>query len=83
MLFDDDRNQLSIPLVRPENEAVYKSLATSGVETRPASSGLANGRMIQPTESVTSPSTPSVIGRPSRLMTQQTNQSPTPTSQAS
>nr|POE58970.1 hypothetical protein CFP56_24240 [Quercus suber]POE58973.1 hypothetical protein CFP56_24243 [Quercus suber] len=34
-LFDDERSKLSIPLVRPENEAAFKGLYTTSVEASP------------------------------------------------
>ncbi|KAK7538625.1 uncharacterized protein J3D65DRAFT_552145 [Phyllosticta citribraziliensis] len=37
VLFDDERNKLSVPLVRPEDESTFKSLQTSTHEHRAAS----------------------------------------------
>ena len=36
VIFDEERNQLAVPLVRPENEEVYKNLATSSVQRQGA-----------------------------------------------
>lgn len=66
MIYDDDRNQLSVPLVRPENEAVYKNL-TTGSRAR-KSSILADMRSSTTTSEQ---STPGVIGRSSRAPSQQ------------
>lgn len=44
VLFDDERSKLSIPLVRPENEAAFRSLyVTSGAQHAPA-----RGRLVKP-----------------------------------
>lgn len=57
MIFDDERNRLAIPLVRPENDATYKGLFTwaspRGVQS--PFQNLANGTPIA-----------GIIGRPSR-----------------
>ncbi|KAK8158243.1 hypothetical protein BC567DRAFT_29338 [Phyllosticta citribraziliensis] len=54
VLFDDERNKLSVPLVRPEDESTFKSLQTSTHEHRaafpqdfdaaPGSSGRSEGK---------------------------------------
>lgn len=57
MIFDEDRNRLAIPLVRPENDVTYKGLCT-----------LAGPRGVQSALSNLTNGTPAagVIGRPSR-----------------
>lgn len=61
-LFDDDRNQVSMPMVRPENDATYKDLAT-----RPRSrSGSFTSMTAVPSDVTIEHSTPGIIGRPSR-----------------
>jgi hypothetical protein len=73
-IFDQDRNQLSVPLVRPENDEVYKNLRT-GPRKRTASMDLQT--MRQGLSSVGSEqSRPGIIGRPSKLDTSQSPQSP-------
>lgn len=62
MLFDDDRNQLSIPLVRPEDDAVYKNLIT-GPRSRRVSTSL---QAVTPADTLSEQSAPGIIGRPSR-----------------
>jgi hypothetical protein len=73
MIFDEDRNQLAVPLVRPENDAVYKYLVTSSIDSRvgtnpgfPTLSPSAGGDVR----------TPGVIGQPARLVAQQVATSP-------
>lgn len=41
-LFDDDRNKLSVPLVRPENAALFQNLQTTIASDTPLESPLAN-----------------------------------------
>jgi hypothetical protein len=67
MIFDEERNQLSIPLCRPEDDASFKHLCTG---SRPQSSSI---------DAVLPPSTSpvGVIGRPERVRTTQTIVSPT------
>ncbi len=73
-IFDDDRNQLSIPLVRPEDDRAYKNL-TTGPRKRTTSMDLQ--RMRQSLSSV-GRELPrlGIIGRPSKLDTQPTPDSP-------
>ena len=73
MIFDEDRNQLAIPLVRPENDAVYKNLVTSSIDGRV---GTSPSLATLPSSAVEEVRTPGVIGQPSRLITQQTAPSP-------
>ena len=85
LIFDEERNQLSIPLVRPENEDVYKNLST-GPKTRTASMDLATMRQSTTTTSGEAAKL-GVIGRPSRIDTMQPPdslalQSPTATTSA-
>jgi hypothetical protein len=70
MIFDEERNQLVVPLVRPEREAVYKNLATTSADTRVTATS-AEGSTID------EPHTAGVIGRPGRLLTQEAPSSPT------
>lgn len=39
-LFDDDRNKLSVPLVRPENAALYQNLQTTNADDNPLKSSV-------------------------------------------
>jgi hypothetical protein len=73
MIFDEDRNQLTIPLVRPENDAVYKNLVTSSIDGRV---GTSPGLTTSPANAVEDVRTPGVIGQPPRLMTQPIAPSP-------
>ena len=67
MIFDEERNQLSIPLCRPENDASFKDLCTG---TRHRSSSIE--AMLPP------PASPvGIIGRPERLNTTPSMISPT------
>lgn len=68
-IFDEDRNHLSIPLVRPEDDEVYKNLST-GPRRRTASMDLTTMRQGPSASGVEQPR-PGVIGRPSRLDTRQ------------
>lgn len=55
LVFDDERNRLAVPLVRPESESVYQSLSTVGgflqesqnarAITKPVSHGNTNGNL--------------------------------------
>lgn len=62
IVYDDDRNQLSVPLVRPEDENVYRYLMT---RARKRSDSAASEPL--PSDAVSEYSTPGIIGRPSRL----------------
>ena len=73
MIFDQDRNQLAVPLVRPENDAVFKYLITSSLDGRIAASPPLPA--FTPT-AIDEVRTPGVIGQPARLITQQTAPSP-------
>ena len=67
VIFDNDRNKLAVPLVRPENDAVYRSLVTSSVGL-PSSSFAESGRT--PTQvRVDENPRPGIIQRPSKLST--------------
>ena len=72
MIFDEERNQLQVPLVRPESEAVYKHLITTSSDARlntsPATPAPLSGSDEQ--------STPGIIGRPARIVTQQSTSFP-------
>ncbi|KAL9106230.1 MAG: hypothetical protein Q9227_008698 [Pyrenula ochraceoflavens] len=67
LIFDDDRNKLAIPLVRPENEAVYKTLVTSSALLSSSSFG-DSGRTPTRIRTDENPR-PGIIGRPSKLST--------------
>jgi len=71
-IFDQERNQLSVPLVRPEDEAVYKNLST-GPKRRTASMDLSTMRQATTAGETTRPG---IIGRPSKLDTLTSLQSP-------
>ena len=67
MIFDDERNQLSIPLCRPEDDASFKDLCTG---SRHRSSSI--DAVLPP------PASPiGIIGRPERVNTDQSLMSPT------
>ncbi|RMZ74805.1 hypothetical protein DV737_g5728, partial [Chaetothyriales sp. CBS 132003] len=69
-IFDEDRNQLSVPLVRPENDEVFKNLSTAPR----GQSGLVDfGRTQNLTQPSVSEKRPGIIGRPSRLDTEQSS----------
>lgn len=48
IMVDDERNKVSIPLVRPENDAVFKTLSTASETSRPDYSGRRNGDEERP-----------------------------------
>jgi hypothetical protein len=73
MIFDEDRNQLAVPLVRPENDAVYKYLATSSISGRV---GTSPGLPALTPSADDDVRTPGVIGQPARLITRQMAPSP-------
>lgn len=62
VIYDDDRNQLSVPLVRPEDDNVYRHLMT---RARSRSGSMSS--QIVPSDLISEASTPGIIGRPSRL----------------
>ncbi|KIV90039.1 hypothetical protein PV10_07385 [Exophiala mesophila] len=64
MILDEDRNQLSIPLVRPEDDAVYKDLSTAP-RVRPAS----DTAMLPPPMSSSGQGDIGVIGGPGKVGT--------------
>ena len=77
-LLDEDRNQLIVPLVRPESEDIYRSLTTTSSQKR------AVAMTEDDSAPVTSPQSPvGVIGRPGRLVTDQSPGSPPTTSSGS
>lgn len=61
VLYDDDRNQISVPLVRPEDDNVYRYLMT---KARHRSGSVVSE--AQAPGSVIDQITPGIIGRPSR-----------------
>ncbi|RMZ92366.1 hypothetical protein DV736_g368, partial [Chaetothyriales sp. CBS 134916] len=67
-IFDEDRNQLSVPLVRPENDEVFKNLSTV---PREQSGSVEFGRTQNVTQPSISEKRPGIIGRPSRLDAEQ------------
>lgn len=62
MIFDDFRNHLSVPLVRPEDDNVYRYLMT---KARSRSASIASEAF--PSDLASEVSAPGIIGRPSRL----------------
>lgn len=71
-LVDDDHNQLSVPLVRPEDESAYKNLRTVPGLNRVA--GISrNGDLPSSSDE----QRPGIIGRPGRLNTEAAASSPT------
>ncbi|KAL4975856.1 hypothetical protein BDW66DRAFT_136481 [Aspergillus desertorum] len=78
IMVDDDRNKVSIPLVRPENDSVFKHLHTTSRDMTPlgdvsrTSPGLKSERV-----DIDSPSAVGVIGKPSHN-SQQTHTAPPP-----
>lgn len=71
-MLDDDHNQLSVPLVRPEDQSVYKSLMTiPGLDRERTTSS--NGDL----SSLREDQIPGIIGRPGRLNTDPVASSPT------
>lgn len=61
VIFDDDRNQLSIPLVRPEDDNVYRYLITKARSRSDSTTS-----EVLPSDVVSDTSAPGIIGRPSR-----------------
>lgn len=61
-IYDHDRNQLSVPLVRPEDDNVYRYLMT---RARSRSGSMVSEAI--PSDLISEISTPGIIGRPSRL----------------
>jgi hypothetical protein len=66
-IFDEDRNQLIVPLVRPENDLSYKHLTTS--YRRYTSSAAGRRSSAEPTRA-------GVIGQPARVDTFSASESP-------
>lgn len=62
IIHDDDRNQLSVPLVRPEDDNVYRYLMT---KARSRSGSMASEAV--PSDLLSETSAPGIIGRPSRM----------------
>lgn len=71
MIFDAERNQLAVPIVRPENEAVYKRLSTMAADFN----STPDSPTPAPQSTLDEARTPGIIGRP-RLNTQQEPLSP-------
>lgn len=72
LIFDEDRNKVAVPLVRPENEAVYKSLTTTSIMSSSQNSANAGSTPLPArTEEVNDHG---VIQRPSKLAIQETSQ---------
>lgn len=70
VMLDDDRNRVSIPLVRPENESVFKSLSTASDVSRLGSTA---AKQAESPVHVNGRSTVGVIGRPTSLPSQGTS----------
>lgn len=62
IIHDDDRNQLSVPLVRPEDDNVYRYLMT---KARSRSGSMVSEAV--PSDLLSEASAPGIIGRPSRM----------------
>lgn len=62
VIFDEERNQLSIPLVRPEDDAVYKDLCTTSRRHLLPSDAAHHPETMVPG----GPSAPGIIGRPGK-----------------
>ncbi|KAL4878982.1 hypothetical protein BJY04DRAFT_104670 [Aspergillus karnatakaensis] len=77
IMVDDDRNKVSIPLVRPENDSVFKTLRTTSRHTNPESNQISLGPKSDQVDTDNS-STVGVIGKPTRLTRQMPS---TPSSQ--
>lgn len=73
VIYDDDRNQLSVPLVRPEDDNVYRYL-----QTRARSRSGSMVSEAHPSDVVSEMSAPGIIGRPSRLSSVHGSDSPVP-----
>jgi len=67
MIFDEERNQLAVPLVRPENDAVYKHLNTASRDARVGASPPSTA----PQSAIDEQRAPGVIARPARRVTQE------------
>jgi hypothetical protein len=69
-IFDDERNRLTIPLVRPEDDLAFKSLLTTSVSPAVAAKtlSLTNGDATRGKveEKAPEPAEPGIIGRPAR-----------------
>jgi hypothetical protein len=68
IMVDDERNKVSIPLVRPENDSVFKSLSTGSEISQPDYSGGRNGNQKVPTNGH---GTVGVIARPTSIPPQE------------
>ncbi|KAL4794702.1 hypothetical protein BDV19DRAFT_182221 [Aspergillus venezuelensis] len=66
IMVDDDRNKVSIPLVRPENDSAFKSLRTASKDTSSASLSRTSLESKSDRVDMDSPSIVGVIGKPSR-----------------
>lgn len=62
IIHDDDRNQLAVPLVRPEDDNVYRYLMT---KARSRSGSMLSETV--PSDLLSEVSAPGIIGRPSRI----------------
>lgn len=71
IVYDDDRNQLSVPLVRPEDDSVYRYLMT---KARSRSDSMTSE--VMPSDAMSEISAPGIIGRPSRLSSVVSSSSP-------
>ncbi|KAL4987090.1 hypothetical protein BDW68DRAFT_161806 [Aspergillus falconensis] len=78
IMVDDDRNKVSVPLVRPENDSVFKHLHTSSRDMTP-SGNISRTSLDLKSERVdmNRPSAVGVIGKPSHVP-QQTHPAPSP-----
>ncbi|KAL9617443.1 MAG: hypothetical protein Q9160_007755 [Pyrenula sp. 1 TL-2023] len=72
LIFDEERNKVAVPLVRPENEAVYKTLATSSTEFPSQTPGEASSTPLRARPAETDHH--GIIQRPSKLATHEASQ---------
>jgi hypothetical protein len=87
-IFDDERNRLTIPFVRPEDDLAYKSLLTTSISPAVAVKTLVlnNSNVTEEgknEELVSEPTPPGIIGRPARPPSLQTDLPASRTSTAS
>lgn len=74
VIFDEERNQLSIPLVRPEDDSVYKYLGTNSRVRNPI---FDSESMPPPPPPISEQGIPGIIGRPGRIPSHGVPESPT------
>lgn len=70
MMVDDERNKVSVPLVRPENDSAFKSLHTISSDAGSRDTSRASLESKSDRVDVDSPADVGVIGKPPRLSQQ-------------